>query len=329
MPQNITEYLDQLILAMTELKVAINESDDTEPVLRAQKLTDGGQPTVPIMQESPPEPPLPKSDAPTEVGTFEELYEILKTDRWPDAVNKHLICDQNDPDEKLSRGRGILDLMVGSDLKDKKFLDFGCGEGFSTISSSDKGAALSVGYDVKESPNWTNTKKGMIFTKDWEEVKANGPYDCILCFDVLDHSVVEEPAAVMQKLKEVLSPEGKIYMRTHPWTSRHANHFYHKVNKAYIHLVFSDEELKKIDNSWGNDPLFEENVGYTRPLMTYQNLIDEAGLATEHVREMKEEVEQFFSSPKIAGRIIAATELDNYPEFQMSLQFIDYVLTHK
>lgn len=322
MPHTMQECINQLILTLTEMKVALNEVGNTDPVINTALIV---QKNV----EPPPPPPPPRSTEVEKKANFEELYELLKSDSWPEAVNKHLICDHTNPDEKLARGRGIIELMVGGSLKDLKFLDYGCGEGFSVIAANDKKTALSVGYDVKEAPNWTTTKENVLFTKEWRKVVENGPYDVILCFDVLDHCLVEQPIDIMKKIKEVLSPDGKVYLRTHPWTSRHANHFYHKINKAYIHLVFNEEELKRIDPTWGTHSQFEHNVGYTRPLMTYNGLIKDAGLETEHVREMKEEVEQFFSNPKIAPRIIEATKLGNFPTFQMSIQFVDMVLKHK
>ena len=51
------------------------------------------------------------------------------SDRWPEAVNPNLICDINSDEDKSERGRGIIDILIEEDLKDLKFLDFGCGEG--------------------------------------------------------------------------------------------------------------------------------------------------------------------------------------------------------
>jgi len=326
MPNNLQECIDQVILALTEMKVAINEGEgDSEPKIQTQSVS----PNRAVPKFNPEaQPPLPQSVPVNEEATFEELVAALKSERWPDAVNKHLICDHTNPQEKMARGRGVLELMVGGDVADLKFLDFGCGEGYSTQVAANKKAKLSVGYDVNQATSWTNSQENLIFTTDWEKVKENGPYNIILCFDVIDHSH-ETPAELLKKMKSVLTEDGKIYLRTHPWTSRHANHFYHNINKAYIHLVFSEDELKQIDPSWGQGTQYEFNVGYTKPIITYKNMIASAGLEVEHMREMKEEVEHFFSTPKIANRIKKATNMTEYPEFKMSLQFIDFVLTRK
>jgi 2-polyprenyl-3-methyl-5-hydroxy-6-metoxy-1,4-benzoquinol methylase len=187
-----------------------------------------------------------------------------------------------------------LELMVEKEIKSTKFLDFGCGEGYSALVASQKEATISVGYDIKESSNWNhwNNANNLLLTSNWEKVKENGPYDSILCFDVIDHSN-ENPSILLQKMKSVLSENGKIYLRTHPWTSRHANHFYHKLNKAYVHLVFSSEELKIIDSEWENTSQFQYNIGYIKPIIMYKNLINSCNLSVEKQNELKEEVESF------------------------------------
>lgn len=326
---NLQECIDKVILALNELKNAVNENININPTKTVDFTTSNGSLSVPVFNPDITNLDILNATSTTIVNEFEELVATLHSDKWPEAVNKYLICDQNNPEEKLIRGRGILEFTVGGEIKGTKFLDFGCGEGYSTQVAAQKEALISVGYDVKESPNWhTVQSDNLLFTQDWSKVVENGPYDTILCFDVIDHSY-EEPKLLLDKMKSVLSENGKLYLRTHPWTSRHANHFYHTLNKAYIHLVFTPEELKFINPEWNATSQFEFNIGITKPVITYKNLVENAKFTIEHVREMKEEVEQFFTTPVIAKRIQTMTKMNSFPEFQMSLQFIDYVLTHK
>lgn len=256
---------------------------------------------------------------------FEQLKELLYSEKWPEAVNKNLICNPNSDQDKIERGRGIVELMIEEDLNGLKVLDFGCGEGHCTIVSTEYGTSLSVGYDIKENEKWKTVEKpNLLLTTNWEQVVASGPYDTIILFDVLDHSISENPTELLKRVNQVLKPNGKVYMRCHPWISRHATHLYHDINKAYVQLVFSDKELKDM---FSDSKFFEDCIRVSRPLMTYGKHIEEAGMKVANRRDITEKVEPFFKVPLIQNRIMKNTGFTELPEFQMSLQFLDYVLT--
>src|SRR5574343_1813761 len=245
-----------------------------------------------------------------ELSDFESLKKALESDRWPEAVNPNLICDPRSETNKIERGRGIIELMIEEDLKNLKFLDFGCGEGHCINAASSNNTTLSIGYDVKSFPSWDKFKEdktNVIFTTNFDEVENNGPYDIILIFDVLDHVVGEDPANILKKAAKVLSAKGKIYLRTHPFISRHGTHLYHTINKAYIHLVFTPEEINTL---FPSREFEEPSAGIIYPIKTYQTMIEKAGLKIINKREITEKVEPFFKIPKIAERIIKNTKAD-------------------
>lgn len=283
-----------------------------------------------VMDDAPEIKPLTAAEPPVAANkdaaydSFDSLKKALESDKWPEAVNKNLVCDPDSEIDKIERGRGIIELMVEEELPNLRFLDYGCGDGYSALYVASEKADISVGYDVKQHDVWGKHPKSdnLLFLNKFDDVVAKGPYDVILLFDVLDHLVKEQPAEVLKKAASVLKPTGKIYMRTHPWTSRHATHMYHDLNKAYVHLVFTEEELEQIVQSKHKD----ENIGVLYPLKTYSDFITGAGLKEVSRREIKEAVEPFFKIPKIAQRIMSRTKFQQFPEWQMSLQFIDYVL---
>jgi SAM-dependent methyltransferase len=258
-----------------------------------------------------------------DLGDFESLKKALLSEKWPYAVNPSLICDTNSDSDKKDRGIGIMELLIEEALtKDQKFLDFGCGEGHCVICAPDTiGCGVAVGYD-KKNYNWPSVPKTR-FTTSFDDVATIGPYDAILIFDVLDHVENETPLNLLKKAKSVLTPEGKIYIRCHPWISRHGTHLYQKLNKAFAHIVFTDEELAQL-----SDHVADPNTKVVFPLDTYARLFDEAGLKVANERRITEKVEAFFKIPKITERILQNTKHAKFPEFQMSLQFIDYVLTN-
>lgn len=256
---------------------------------------------------------------------FESLKQILRSDKWPEAVNKNLICDPNSDKDKTERGRGILELMIEEDLKGLKVLDYGCGEGHCAYLSSEYDTTASVGYDIVEYPQWGTfeAKNNTTITTDWGFVVSNAPYNVVILFDVIDHLKNESPTEVLRKLGQLLTPEGKIYMRCHPITSRHGTHLYHDLNKAYVHLVFDDNELKELVPE---SRFKEKNIGSVYPIATYNTQIEDAGLKVLNRRDIRENPEDFFKTPVIADRIKKNTGHAEYPEFQLSLSFIDFCL---
>ena len=313
--ETICNQIDAVIKSLTDLKNLITENNlktEDKPVVTAQSV------------------PEIVAEPAVEVNDFESLKKALYSDKWPHAVNPSLICDSESESDKKERGIGILELVIEEPVKDGKFLDFGCGEGHCASEAvSILGCALSVGYDVKEQGNWVSTNNTK-FSTSYDEVKKMGPYDAILVFDVIDHVFGESPESMMKKLSELLAPDGRIYMRCHPWMSRHGTHLYHKLNKAYAHLVFTDYELSQLSNH-----VPEVNIKVTHPLATYSKFFKESELKVLSDRKITEKVDPFFKVPKIAERIMKNTkkackkfpEFKDFPEFQMGIQFVDYVLT--
>jgi 2-polyprenyl-3-methyl-5-hydroxy-6-metoxy-1,4-benzoquinol methylase len=298
--EKLNQSFDQMIQLMTQMK---------------QSLQEGDAPTTP-------QPNAAKNPA-LDLNSFEKIKEALDSERWPEAVNPNLICDPTSETDKTERSRGIIELMIEEDLKGLKVLDYGCGEGHCAHLAIDYKPSLSVGFDPAGFDPAREDPENVVLTPDFAEAEKLGPYDIIILFDVIDHLKAEEPVALLNKVKSVLADDGKIYMRCHPYMARHATHLYHDLNKAFAHLVFTPEELKELVP---NASYTEENIGVKYPLKTYHEYIADAGLRSINRRDISEKVEPFFKIPKIAERIMQNTEFDQFPEFQMSLQFIDFVL---
>lgn len=263
------------------------------------------------------EPAKPKTD-------FDRLKELLRSPDWPVAVNPNLIADPDSETDRVARANGIIDFVIKKDVAGLKLLDFGCGDGYCPLVACDRGAAMAVGYDVKEDPKWSAGRSNLRLTTDLQFVRDNGPYDFVVLFDVIDHVSFEEAKNAMIAAKSVLAPGGHLYMRAHPFTSRHATHLYQKMNKAYMHLVFTPEELAELvpDGDHGH------GLKAVTPIKVYNDLLAAAGLKVVRRKDVTEKVEPFFQNTKpIRDRILATTGTKQFPEFQMTLQFIDYVLS--
>lgn len=261
---------------------------------------------------------------------FLKLKALLNSSEWPEAVFPDQIADESSDRDKAERGEAIAEIMLPP-YAGKRFLDFGCGEGHVARHIA-KEASVSVGYDVVSPANpsvaWEEKQGSLLLTTDFENVRREGPYDLVLLYDVVDHCECD-PAEVLKSVASVLAPNGSVIMRCHPWCSRHGGHIYRKINRAFVHLVFSEDELREL----GVEP--EHNNKVLKPLASYGRAIDASGLARESEAEIdSQEVEEFFkSTPLVRDRILrhwgAKAWGQDPPEFQMSQCFLDYVLKKK
>jgi len=281
-----------------------------------------------LLEEELKAPTAPSSER-DRISELTDLRLVAKSDQWPQAVPDDLICGE-DEDNKLNRAAGIVHEFIRTNLTDKKFLDFGCGEGHVPFVAANLiGVKLAVGYDpVGQDWNHFDAVSNLTLTSDFGMVKENAPYDVILVNDVLDHCVNQK--AMLEQIREIKSPTGRIYMRCHPWTSRHGTHLYKQLNKAYLHLVFSEDELYAMGLKETKTTKFLD------PMPAYRDLIKDAGFTAVQEEVITHPVELFFThKPAILRRIkekwaksenkALATGIE-FPREIMEIQFADFVL---
>jgi SAM-dependent methyltransferase len=249
--------------------------------------------------------------------SLEEVKEFLKNENWPQAVDPVLICDNEE--KAAHRANGILDILVGESIKDKKILDFGCGEGHTIPAAKVREAALAVGYDI-DTDKYKFDRAD--FTNNFKEVEKKGPFDIILLHDVLDHAMEIDPIHILQQAKSVLSNDGRIYLRNHPWCSRHGGHLYLKNNLAFLHLILDEFELVRCEGLQ-----IEHNIKITTPIETYKHWIDQVGLSIKNELVIKSEVENFFlDSSAIRERLNQHWNNPDIIQNFMEIDFVEYVL---
>lgn len=265
---------------------------------------------------------------------FEDLKTLLESSEWPYAVNPIYICNVEKESDKQERAEGIIDYVLQKPLQDKKFLDFGCGEGHIAKESSQRGTSISIGYDIATTDTsaqpWEELTNGCLLTKDWDKVVANAPYDIVLIYDVLDHMSTADVSTSLSNLKSLLAEDGLIFIRFHPWCGRHGGHLYNQLNKAFIHLVFTDEELEKLN-------IKKEKIEpIIHPISTYNTIINTAGYKIHSRLLSQDEPEAFFKSNPLVSKRIKLNwrnspdkQSREYPKFQLSLSFIDYTIKLK
>lgn len=144
-------------------------------------------------------------------------------------------------------------------------------------------------------------------------------------YDVIDHIVKGSQIEVLERAVKLLKPKGTLYIRCHPWTSRHGVHQYTKLNKAYIQFFLPPDILKKY--------CAEETVKILRPKRHYHKLFKGAGLKIGDCNDTTTNVDPFFRDEYITNMMLETYGQDriaSHANFHhlISMSFIDYKLKH-
>lgn len=247
----------------------------------------------------------------------------FESEEWPMAVQPHLIVRSDADDaEKQFRALQVVGIMA-MDFNDTVTLDFGCGEGHVAKEISTHATKV-VGYDIKGNTDWNDKKSdNLSFTTSVDQVKAAAPYDRVILYDVLDHLKGDDPIAVLTNIRDMLKPGGIVFCRCHPWTARHGSHLYEQINKAYLHLALTPDELAKAGY------VSDYNLRLVKPMAAYNSWFAGAGFTVER-KITSDPIPEFFSGP-ILDRIIKVTWGGNMDRDKalkiMGNQHCDYFLT--
>lgn len=276
-----------------------------------------------VMQSTPPSPApstvLTSEDAKQRAARKKHVEDLMAIDCWPEAIPNFKMASDGNPKDHIDRANSVLDMSLGNTIEESHILDFGCGEGWIARQAAKRGAASVTGFDIVSSELWS-THKDVKFTTNFEDLEQ---YDVIFLYDVLDHTT--DPIRVMDLLSKLISPEGLIYVRCHPWTSKHASHLPKKgLNKAYIHLFLTWEELKDL----GFEPMFTRQE--RNPFEAYHWWFHNFKIERER-KSQPETVSDFFKVPSFKELIATEQHLDQkrIEGFfkDMEIQFVDYVLS--
>lgn len=242
-----------------------------------------------------------------------DLRILAKTKDWPEAI-----------DEKISVVDQIRKFIetISVPIRNKNVLEFGCCDSeLAAMLQNECGAKKVVSFDLdlcKYRQNIINDQ-GVIYTDNFRIVQQNEPYDIITINDILDHT--EKPVYWLKQLTPLLAVNGRVFIRFHPFTSRNGTHLNEQLNKAFLHLVFSEDELAT----------FGVSNKYTRKItdhhISYERFIEESGLKILKKKIQKTPVElMFFNHEKIAGRIKKNVLTDKNLAEVLEIDYIDYEL---
>ena len=261
---------------------------------------------------------------------FTELRMLLKSNEWPAAVEDENILGK---EQGKIKAYATLETLVRNDMEGMRVLDLNCEDGLCCLSAvKDFSARKAVGYASLQSGN-ANERQEVIshervtLTSEWSVVEENGPYDIIFANDVLDHS--NDFDKTLEKVQKIRSEVSRVFIRCHPWVSRHGAHLHAQINKAFVHLVFSPEELQNM----GYEPKrFTHRL--LDPLASYSQLFQKIGFSTVRYEPVRTTVEPFFyTNERVMRRIkekwqtmSGYSDGKKFPREFMEIEVVDYTL---
>jgi 2-polyprenyl-3-methyl-5-hydroxy-6-metoxy-1,4-benzoquinol methylase len=318
--QAVRKYLEVIRRACDKIEEQLGKPTTTKPVVATQSV----KPTKTLKPEDESEEHnkrLAEEQRLHKEARRKHADELFGIDCWPLAVPNHLMRVPNDQDQ-INRATAVLDMTLSGSLEGLNFLDYGCGDGWITAGVLKRGVVSTTGYDIAESPVWNKHPSNVIFTTD-RKALTKGSYDCIFLYDVIDH--VYDPVDVMNHVKSLLKPKGVVYVRCHPWCSKHASHLFKiGLNRAFIHLFLSWEELAEK----GYEQMFTRQE--TDPIRAYHYWFHQFNIVKETFQRTP--LSDFFLVPEFKKLVWDQQQIppDRQEGFikDMEIEFVDYRITH-
>ena len=325
----IRKYINVIRRAVSLLEAELDRDDGTfdEVVAKIPQATQHqitqDATVVESVSHAPQEPVVqtvqqPVVDAAHKEARKKHIQDLMDIDCWPEAVPHFLVASTTDKDQK-HRATSVMDMVLDRAIEGANFLDFGCGEGWTTLEAKKRGANA-IGYDLISSPKW-NDMNGPKFVTSLDDVGSD--FDVVMLYDVLDHCM--EPEELMSSIQSRLKKTGVVYVRCHPWTSRHATHLFKQgLNKAYMHMFLSWDEIYELTKQ---KPMFTRVE--KDPIQAYRWWFKNFKIVKE--RMTKEPVSDFFKHPDFKTLLTNEQNLLNVDEFLklMEIQFVDFILQHR
>jgi SAM-dependent methyltransferase len=170
------------------------------------------------------------------------------------------------------------------DLRGKRTLEIGCGNGFEVWSLAHNYQGEAWGVDVTEYGPWAAlTDSRTHFAQ--ADLAQQSPFeenffDRVISFTVWEH--VSHPYSMLAETYKVLKPGGLAWIRANLFAGPKASHRYRDIFFPWPHLLFTDEVVRDWDVLCGRKPLGFPWVNRLSWLH-YRFFIEELGFSLRHL----------------------------------------------
>jgi SAM-dependent methyltransferase len=155
--------------------------------------------------------------------------------------------------ESLRRVRWAHDHV---DLREKKVLEIGCGNGYEVWAMAHNLGCDAYGVDVDELAAWQTLAGDRVSYVRADLTRERpfeyGTFDRIVSYTVWEHVV--RPFALLDETYKLLRPGGLAWIRANLYAGPKASHRYRDIYFPWPHLLFSDDVVRDWDVKHGRPP---------------------------------------------------------------------------
>jgi SAM-dependent methyltransferase len=201
-----------------------------------------------------------------------------------------------DPDS-LTKGARRRALWVHNsvDLRNKRTLEIGCGNGYEVWHVAKHLGADAHGVDVTEYGPWQTLANDRVHF-ECADMAADNPYpedyfDRIMSFTVWEH--VLHPYKMLEETYKVLKPGGLAWINANLYPGPRASHRYRDFHFPWPHLLFTDDVIKEWDRKNGKE---ERGNAWVNRLSWrhYEFYFQRIGFRLRHVQFTESEFDEEF-----------------------------------
>lgn len=155
--------------------------------------------------------------------------------------------------EPLERTRRVYGDLFTNAIKDRTFLDIGCGLGDQVIAAAEQGAKLAVGLDIVDvnlrMAAARAAERGVTdrvrFTTNTLEAFGTDWADVALSQNSFEH--FDDPGAILSQAYRALKPGGQFFVTFGPsWWHPFGVHHMFMIRLPWAHVVFSEQTILRV-----------------------------------------------------------------------------------